>query len=309
MKWYEKLKYNIWLMWQGISFFRVGKSLFSVFGVLWLVVEILVFFNKQKFANDLKSFWWVFLILGVILVLYQNLPKHFYTYKVNNRDVSISIQLGDIFKTIGALIVPVNNRLDVDNNGIVSKSSSILKYFIDIVYKGVGSHLDTDINSKLNDSKDWYEKFIVKTNPTEYKIGTVVPVFRDEKQYYLLCNTTLNDQNRSKCTPDDLRSSLVELWAFLTHCGSKDNLVIPIIGTGRGRLTMTREEVIKEIVLSFLASLSADNYCEQLTICIHPYDIKKYNLNIEKISDFIHLHCLNANFSNNDDKLDGQTIG
>lgn len=309
MKWHEKLKYNLWLLWQGISFFKVGKSLFSVFGVLWLVVEILTFFNKQEFANDLKSLWWVFLILGVILVIYQNWPKNFYTYKVNNRDVSISIQLGDVFKTTGALIVPVNNRLDVDNNGIVSKSSSILKYFIDIVYKGVGSHLDTDINSKLLDSKDWYEKFIIKTNPNEYKIGTVVPVFRDEKQYYLLCNTTLNDQNRSKCTPDDLRNSLVELWAFLTHCGSKDNLVIPIIGTGRGRLTMTREEVIKEIVLSFLASLSADNYCEQLTICIHPYDIKKYNLNIEKISDFIRLHCLNANFSNTNDKLDGQTIG
>lgn len=309
MKWHEKLKYNLWLLWQGISFFKVGKSLFSVFGVLWLVVEILAFFNKQEFANDLKSLWWVFLILGVILVIYQNWPKHFYTHKVNNRDVSISIQLGDVFKTTGALIVPVNNRLDVDNNGIVSKSSSILKYFIDIVYKGVGSHLDTDINSKLLDSKDWYEKFIIKTNPNEYKIGTVVPVFRDEKQYYLLCNTTLNDQNRSKCTPDDLRNSLVELWAFLTHCGSKDNLVIPIIGTGRGRLTMTREEVIKEIVLSFLASLSADNYCEQLTICIHPYDIRKYNLNIEKISDFIRLHCLNANFSNTNDKLDGQTIG
>lgn len=308
MKWHETLKYNLWLLWQGVSFLKIGNSLLSVFGVLWLIVEILAFFNKQEFANDLKSFWWVFLIIGVCLIIYQNWPKHFYSYKVNNRDVSISIQLGDIFKSSGALIVPVNNRLDVDNNGIVSRSSSILKFLIDIVYKGVGSHLKTDINAKLLDSKDWYEKFIIKANPHEYKIGTVVPVFRDEKQYYLLCNTTLNDQNRSKCTPDDLRNSLVELWAFLAHCGSKDNLVIPIIGTGRGRLTITREEVIKEIVLSFLASLSADNFCEQLTICIHPYDIKKYNLNIEKISDFIRLHCLNANFSNTNDRLDGQTV-
>lgn len=86
MKWHEKLKYNLWLLWQGISFFKVGKSIFSVFGVLWLVVEILAFFNKQDFANNLKSLWWVFLILGVILVIYQNWPKNFYTYKVNNRN-------------------------------------------------------------------------------------------------------------------------------------------------------------------------------------------------------------------------------
>lgn len=79
----------------------------------------------------------------------------------------------------------------------------------------------------------------------------------------------LNEQNRSKSTEDDLRNSLVELWAYLSHCGSKDNLVIPIIGTGRGRIPMTREEVIKEIVLSFLSSLGIESYCEQLTICIH----------------------------------------
>jgi len=308
MKWHATLKYNIWLLWQGLSIFKVSKSLFSVFGVLWLIVEILAFFNRQEFANELKSIWWLFLVLGFILVIYQNWPKHFYTFKVNNRDVSISIQLGDIFKTEGALIIPVNNKLDVDNNGTVSKSSSILKHFIDIVYKKVNSHLTTDINFKLNDSKDWYEKFIVRANPLEYKIGTVVPVFRDEKQYYLLCNATLNEQNRSKCTADDLRNSLVELWAFLTHCGSKDNLVIPIIGTGRGRITMTREEVIKEIVLSFLASISSENYCEQLTICIHPYDLKKYDMNIENIIDFVRLHCLNANFSTTNDRLDGQTI-
>lgn len=309
MKWHEKVKYNLWLLWQGLSLFKVGKSLFSVFGVLWLIVEVLAFFNKQEFADSLKSIWWLFLLSGIILVIYQNWPKHLYTYKVNNRDVSISVQIGDVFKNPGALIVPVNNRLDVDNNGTTAKSSSILKFFIDKIYKSVPSHLATDINQKLEDSKDWYSKFVIRDSPREYKIGTVVPVFRDEKQYYLLCNATLNEQFRSKCTPDDLRNSLIELWAFLTHCGSKDNLVIPILGTGRGRITLTREEVIKEIVLSFLASLSSENYCEQLTICIHPYDLKKYNIDIAKIVDFVRLHCLNANFSDINDRLDGQSIG
>jgi hypothetical protein len=308
MKWYEKLNYNLWLLWQDLSFIKVSKNIFSVFGVLWLIVEVLSFFNKEEFAEQLKSIWWIFLLIGIIVVIYQNWPKHTYTYKVNNRDISISIQIGDIFKNDGALIIPVNNRLDVDNNGTTAKSSSVLKYFIDKIYKSVHAHLATDITQKLEDSSDWYSKFITKENPTEYKIGTVIPVFRDEKQYYLLCNATLNEQLRSKCSPDDLRTSLIELWAFLIHCGSKDNLVIPIIGTGRGRITLTREEVIKEIVLSFLASLSSDNYCEQLTICIHPYDLKKYKIDISKIVDFVKLHCLNANFSDLNDRIYGQSI-
>lgn len=308
MKGHEKLTYNLWLLWQDLSFLKVSKSIFSVFGILWLIIEVLVFFNRQEFADGMKSIWWLFLSAGVILVIYQNWPKHLYTYKVNNRDVSISIQIGDVFKNSGALIVPVNNRIDVGNNEIIPKSSSILKHFIDRIYKSVHAHLETDIKQKLEESRDWYSNFIINEKPVEYKIGTVVPIFREEKQYYLLCNSTLNEQLRSKCTPDDLRNSLIELWAFLTHCGSKDNLVIPIIGTGRGRITLTREEVIKEIVLSFLASLSSENYCDHLTICIHPYDLKRYKIDISKVVDFVRLHCLNANFSNINDKLDGQSI-
>lgn len=308
MKWCQYLGYNLWFLWKSLSIIKVGNSLLSVFGALWLLIEILAFFNKQEVANQLKEIWWLFLIVGIIVVIYQNWPKNKYSYKVNNRDVSITLKIGDVFKTEGALIVPVNNRLDVDNHGIVAKSSSILRLFIDKVYNKAHSHLTLDINFQLQDSASWYSNFVLTENPPTYKIGTVVPIFRDEKQFYLLCSSTLNEQNRSKSTEDDLRNSLVELWAYLSHCGSKDNLVIPIIGTGRGRIHMTREEVIKEIVLSFLSSLSIESYCEQLTICVHPNDIKKYKVNIGDITDFIRLHCMNANFSRRNDTPGGQTI-
>ncbi len=308
MKWNQSLSYNLLLLWRSLSLVKVGNSLLSVFGTLWLLIEILFFFNKNELAKQLPEIWWLFLIIGIVFVIYQNWPKNKYSFKVNNRDVSITLQIGDIFETAGALIVPINNRLDVDNHGIVTKSSSILRYFIDKVYNKTHSHLASDINIQMQDSASWYSNFIISENPRTYKIGTVVPIYRDEKQFYLLCSSTLNEQNRSKSTKDDLRNSLIELWAYLSHCGSKDNLLIPIIGTGRGRIPITREEVIKEIVLSFLSSLGIESYCEQLTICIHPNDIKKYNVNIGDITDFIRLHCMNANFSNRNDTPEGQAI-
>ncbi len=156
MKWYQSLGYNLWLLWKSLSIIKVGNSLLSVFGALWLLIEILAFFNKQEVANQLKEIWWIFLIIGIIAVIYQNWPKNKFTYKVNNRDVSITLQIGDIFKTEGALIVPVNNRLDVDNHGIVAKSSSILRFFIDKVYNKTHSHLASDISIQLQDSTAWY---------------------------------------------------------------------------------------------------------------------------------------------------------
>ena len=308
MTWREKKGYEVWLFWQRLSAKEVGKSVLSVFGAIWLLIEILAFFNQQSVSEEIKSFWWLLLIIGLIIITYRNWPKSKYTYEVLHRDVSISIKIGDIFAIDGALIIPINNRLDCENNGIVQKSTSILNFFIRKKYKGKFKKLQKDIKESLSENESWYSNYVVDKKPIEYKIGTVVPIFKEEKQYYLTCSSSLNSQKRSKTTEDDLRLSLTELWSYLTHSGSKDNLVIPILGTGRGRITMTREEVIKEIVLSFLVSLSADNYCEQLTICIHPKDLKKYNIKLQEILDFINLQCSNTNYKSNNLNQDGTAI-
>lgn len=308
MKWHENIKYQIWLFWQSANFIKFGKSILSVFGALWLIIEILAFFNKTEFSNELKSIWWVFLIVGIVFIIYRNWPKTLYTFKVLNRDVSVSIKIGDIFATDGALIIPINNKFDCENNGIVAKSNSILNSLVQKAYKKTFSHLQSDISQVIEDDQDWYSKFILSENKDLYKIGTVVPINRDEKQYYLLSSSTLNHKNRSKTTDDNLRNSLNELWAYLSHSGSKDSLVIPILGTGRGRITLTREQVIKEIVLSFLVSLDIDNYCDQLTICIHPRDLKEYKMNLIEILDFIKLHSNNINYISNNEKPSGTGI-
>lgn len=308
MNWWDKLKYNTWLLWEQLDLKSFGKSVLSVFGALWLTIEILDYFGQEEWSSQIKSIWWLFLIVAVIIIIYRNRPISFFTFKVENRDVSVSLKIGDVFKIDGSLIVPINNRLDCENNGIVKKSSSILRFYIDKVYNNTPAHLNTDICQHLEDNNEWYAKFLESQSPDTYKIGTVVPIFRNEKQYYLLCSSSLNEQGRSKTTVEDLRVSLNELWAYLTHSGSKDNLVVPIIGTGRGRIPLKREEVIKEIVLSFLVSLSQESYCDQLTICIHPHDLKKHNIKIDEILDFIKLHCKNTGYLKGNENPSGTEI-
>jgi Thoeris protein ThsA, Macro domain len=292
----KRLIFQLWLFWERLSLKRFGKSILSIFGAIWLIIEILAFFGQQTWSDNIRSIWWIITIAGLALIIYKNWPRTLYSYKVQNRDVSISIKIGDIFRVKGALIVPINNRLDCDNNGIVRISNSILKCFIQNIYNKTAAHLDTDITQQIEDNSDWYDKFLIDKESNEYKIGTVVPIFRDEKQYYLLCSSTLNERGRSRTTVDDLRTSLNELWAYLTHSGSKDNLAIPIVGTGRGRIPLKRDEVIKEIVLSFLVSLSQESYCDQLTIVIHPNDLKKFKIDLNELLDFIRLQCNNTGY-------------
>jgi len=299
---------KLYRIWNRLSWFSAGEALLVAFGTLWLIIEVLVFFNESAFANRIRSIWWLFILLGLVYTILKNWPKSSYSFNVKNRDASIAITIADIFELEGAKIITINNRLDTALNGIVAQSNSILSFFIKKVYSKNDQHLATDIRNKLEDNTDYYTSLVIKDNPKEYKIGTVVPIFQNEKQYYLLCNASVNQHGRSKSSPDDLRNSLVELWAYLIHSGGKEHLIIPILGTGRGRITMTREEVVKEIVLSFLVSLSNDNYCDKLTVCIHPDDVKKYNLKIDRIVDFVRLHCDNANFAQNVGQQIGQRV-
>lgn len=282
---------------KNLSFLKIAESLLIAFGALWLIFEILVFFNNQNFANQLKSFWWAFILIGIIYTLIKNWPQNKYIIKVKNRDASISILIEDFFKVDGAKIIPVNNQLNLEFNSIIKNSNSIQRHFVESIYNSQDQHLITDVNNHISDNIEYYDQLKIADDIKQYKIGTVVPIFQNEVQYYLLCNSTLNNNGRSNCTKSDFRNSISELWAYLIHFGSKEHLVIPVLGTGKGRITLTREEVIKEIVLSFLASLGESNYCDRLTICIHPSDINRYNLDMEELRDFIKLNCENTNFT------------
>ena len=190
MRWHEKVRYSVWLFIQGLKLSVVGQSILSVFGALWFFVEILAFFNKTESSESIKTLWWLFLILGIIIIIYRSRPKFFYSFKVKNRDVSIVIQIGDIFSIEGAKVIPINNKLDCYNNGIIQRSNSVLKLFIQSAYNSTYTHLQTDINQKISDNKEWYSSYIINEHPLEFKIGTVLPIYRDEKQYYLLSSST-----------------------------------------------------------------------------------------------------------------------
>ncbi|MCB9234841.1 MAG: hypothetical protein H6581_24520 [Bacteroidia bacterium] len=292
----NQIKYMLWLFWKQLRVVNLLESCFAILGIIWTLIEALTFFGSPELSTAIKSIWWLIFILGLIVAIYLNRPKSSFVFKVKNRDVSIIIQVGDIFKIKGSVIVPINHKLDCENNGIVQRSSSILKLFVNNAYKGNYPDLQRDIVQELTERKEKYKEAIESTDPVVYKMGTVVPVYRNEVQYYLLVNSSLNSANRSRTTEDDLRNSLNGLWSFLLQNGSKDNLVIPILGTGRGRISLPRQEVIKEIVLSFLVSLSSDSYCDQLIICIHPIDVVKFKIEVEELLAFIDLHCQNTGY-------------
>ncbi len=261
--------------------FEFGVNLISAFGLLWLIVEISSFYASDNTVKTLKGTWWIFGIVGLGFALFKLIPNSSFSFKVPDRDASIHIRKKDIMGVDGSLIVPINNKFVINQDGDLLKSKSILSQVVKKHYHGKPEHLQNDINTILE--SNFYNDY---RYCDEYKIGTVVPVTQNNKKFYYLANTKLNAQNKSYCNDEMFETSLNELWVYLSDCASKEDFIIPLIGTGNGRLNTDREIVYKEILLSFLSSLSSKNYADSLTICFNPADIIKNKINFDRIGKF-----------------------
>lgn len=278
---YNKLRYKIWLFENTFSWNKFFQDVLSVFGALWLLLEILSFFQIEEVVKQLKTFWWLFGIIGTLITIYRSLPKLRYSYKVKNSDVSINLVVGNILELEGSIFVPMNNKFDFDNSGLVMGSNSIIQQFINRNYNGDFEELSQIVKEKLENSR-----FRNESQNPEYDLGTVVPINSGDKIYYIVSTSRLNESGRSKTTHEDLIEGLNSFWEYLLINGLNDDLVLPLIGTGRGRIKIPRRNIIKEIVDSFV-NCENINFCNSLTICIYPKDLKTYIFYFDELTNYI----------------------
>ncbi|WP_046247089.1 macro domain-containing protein [Hymenobacter terrenus] len=275
--------------WKQFRLFQLFERLFASMGATWGVVEMLAFFGKQDFSNKLQSFWWVFAIGVLLYTLFTSWPKRKFRFRINGRDVHVAIQLGDLLSN-ESVIVPINNRFIVDPLGNLPIYKSILKALVSKLFNGVAKQLQDQIDGVIKQG-GINPKLLISASPDVYKVGSVIPVTVGSKQIYFLANSSLNSSNRSSTTNEDLRNALGELWVYIASSGTKDTLSIPVLGTGMGRLKMSREKVIKEIILSFIASLGYQTHCDELIIVINPVDYYRHNIDLDHLIGFMKSQC------------------
>jgi hypothetical protein len=56
-------------------------------------------------------------------------------------------------------------------------------------------------------------------------------------------------------------------------------------------LGQTRQEIIVEIVRSFIAASSESSFCPKLSVVLTPSDVNNHNIDLLKISDFLIHEC------------------
>ncbi|MBM3298392.1 MAG: hypothetical protein FJY85_00380 [Deltaproteobacteria bacterium] len=295
---------------QNLSIKKFAQHLLSSFGVLWLLAEMVSFFSQE--AKDwLTSYWWLFLLLGAASAVYSSRPRSSFSYKLSGRDVVIEVLVADAFRVPGALVVPTNTTFDTDLEGRISRAPSIQGRFLRDYYDSNLEHLDLDIEKQLELERYAYSD-TADDKPGKrrrYEIGTVIRLQKQGRLFYLLALTHISPEGRAHGTEEDLGIALAKLWYYLGERGDKCDIVIPVIGTGHARLPIGREEVVRDITRSFIASCSSRTPCNKLTIAMYPPDVARYGIDLCDLDVFLEYSCRYAQFDTGTDQTIGKAIG
>lgn len=260
------------------------KTFLSVWGAIWLCLETLEFFRPHTL--ELKSAGIYFLSAAVLWVIWTRRPVTRICYKLPNKDAKIEVRVADIFNVAGDLVISTNTTFDTDTASGLISPKSIQGKFTELYYDGNVQNLDQDIQNALT---SYTPETIASPagKDQKYKIGTVAKIRAKNRIFYLLAMADINTHGTAQSNAIYIKTALKELWDFLSTRGELGEVVLPLLGTGRGRTNITREETIKMIVTSFAQAILQKRFATKLTIVIHPDDYREYDLNLFELHDYL----------------------
>ena len=270
---------------------KIGIDYFALLGICWTIKEVTVYLLAQ-YENTIKCIFSISILLGFIIVLFKDKPKKEYVFNIKDRDIKIILKIGDIIKEKFAIVVPTNTTFDtkMENDFISIKSVQGQvqdKYFknnISILDYLMEKELENRPFIELTDRKDSKNK--------KYEIGTTVEINQNGKRFYFLADSDINLKGQTiKPSTMNITDSLSRLWQYIGEFGHVEPIAIPIIGTGRMGIVSSREEILKNIIFSFVANNTTKKIATELIIYIRKEDIKKYNIDINEIIEYMKFTC------------------
>ena len=269
----------------------IKKDIISILAYIGTIVTINEFFTLLKIDIPQIVFW-IALIIGVISIIIFNIPKKEYVFNIKNRDIKIILKVGDILKEKFAIVVPTNTTFDTKMENDFISIHSVQGQVQDKYFKNNISTLDCLIEKELENSPFIELTDRKSSKNKKYEIGTTVEINQNGKRFYFLADSDINSKGKA-INPSimNITDSLSRFWQYIGEYGHVEPIAIPIIGTGRMGIVDSREEILKNIVFSFVANNTTKKIATELIICIRKNDIKKYNIDINEIVEYIKYTC------------------
>lgn len=259
---------------------------FSILGVLYLLINIadtFKIYEKGKYSN-----YGIFFLIAIatLFVIFTRRPVSRVIYKVPKKDYSFEVKIGDLFKENGQIIISSNSTFDTDMSSGLISTGSLQGQFATNFFNGQTKEIDRQIEESLA-----REKFVEVDNKPgkkkQYPLGTVVCISTHGKNFYLVAMSHINSEGTAYSNVRMLDEALEGLWFNMARKGEFGDMIMPLIGTGRGRVAMPRKKIIERVAQSFADASQEQVFSNKLSIIVYPEDASKFSLNLFQVRDYL----------------------
>ena len=264
------------------------KSYGAILGSLWLITKVAT--GVYTPVENLMSSWLV-LALPLLVAIWRNRPIPFVRHELHGRDITIEVRVGDILKLDGSMVISTNTTFETRLLDGVISSKSLQGQFTKKLYDDNVHHLDGDLEKALDSSSVTGEH----RGRRKWPIGTIVVLRPKRKTVYMAAVAELNDHGVAKGSRKDVLALLGKLWHFIGERGELEPVCVPLLGTSRARIaTIRREEMVKEIVRSFIAACAERKFTERLVVVISPHDYVQHKMDLVSLGCYVKHLCENS---------------
>lgn len=263
--------------WRYVLVSRTGiQTVLSIFGALWLVIECLDFF--RIYTRDQYGSYAFFLVLGfsMLATIAFRRPIRSIEVRFHEHDFCLEVRIGDIFDASGAVVICTNTRFEFDVAGGKIATQSLQGQFTAKYFTGDQNTLIGLVNERLQG---------IQGPP--FPLGSTIALSTHGKTFYFVAMAELNEQGNAFTTPQGVDQAMKGLWDSVRASGELQELVVPVIGTARGRLNVTRKKMIEKISESFVNASMDQKFTDRLVIMVHPNDAERFQVNLYEIKDHL----------------------
>jgi Domain of unknown function (DUF6430) len=267
------------------------KTFLSPLGSIWLAT------NMTKFMYpDLEKYlasWWLYILCAVTLyAIIARWPKTEFLSRIDGTEITISLQLANLFKFDGAWVIPTNTTFDTQLGEPLIAPESLQGLFTAKIYDGNAAHLDADLALWLQQARQKGTRpSRVNGKSQLFDIGTCAKVTAKGQTAFLVAIAEMNEMGTASTDLENVKVALAGLWNFIRVNGGPSRLVIPLVGMGKGRAPVAYKDIIQAIALSFIAASAEGRVADLLSIVVCHADHSKGTIDLNSLSNFIDHHC------------------
>jgi low affinity Fe/Cu permease len=277
-----------WSFWR-YSLFSKGAiiSIFSITGAIYLGIEMLDFFNM--YTKDKYSKYSIFIIFlaSIIITIFTRRPVSRISYKIPKKDFSYEVIIGDLLDTkCTNVVISTNTTFDTDIASGLIAPDSLQGQLAFHYFNSNTAEMDRQIDESLK-NMEGQDHPAGKGKKKRYPIGTIAKLQAHGKTFFFIAMSELNPEGNARSSVKMVDEAIEALWTYIAERGELADVAMPIMGTGRGRIQLSRTKMVERIAQSFADASAERIFSNRLAIYIHPNDATKHAVNLFEIRDYL----------------------